>query len=207
MTRIFITRHGETDWNREGIAQGRTDIPLNKAGIEQAGRLAKRLASERIDVIYSSSLSRALDTARIVQRFHPHAKIVVDEDLVEICLGESEGVKLGVEWKNELFYDVPIGPGGESPRDVLERAVRAINRIILENPEKSALIVSHGGVKRMLTMHLRDHTWDKVKDLRFGNTSLSIFTVDGQTKAEELFNCTAHLDAAHFDNDGIAWKK
>ncbi len=201
MTRILITRHGETDWNREGIAQGRTDIPLNKAGVGQAERLARRLADEKIDIIYSSPLSRALDTAKIVQRYHPDARIIIDDDLIEICLGESEGQKLGSEWKDELLYGAPIRPGGESPRDVLARAVRVIDRIVLENPGNSVLITCHAGVKRMLAMHLRDHKWDDVKHVRFGNTSLSIFTLKEGSKAEELFNCTAHLD-----DDGLAWK-
>lgn len=201
MTRIIITRHGETDWNRQGIAQGRTDIPLNEKGREQANRLAERLKNEQIDVIYSSPLSRAMDTAKAVQKFHPRAQIVEDDDLIEISLGTGEGVKLGENWKNELLFDDPIRPEGESPKQVMERSIRAIDRIVLENQGKSVLVVCHGGVKRMLAMHLRDHTWDVVKDMRFGNTSLSIFTLIDGGKSEELFNCTAHLD-----DDGLSWK-
>lgn len=202
MTRIIITRHGETDWNRQGIAQGRTDVPLNEKGKEQARLLAERLKDEQIDVIYSSPLSRALDTAKAVKEFHPNASIVEDEDLIEISLGTGEGMKLGGDWKNALLFDEPIRPDGESPREVMERSVRAIDRIVLENKGKSVLVVCHGGVKRMLAMHLRDHTWDDVKNMRFGNTSLSIFTLIDGGKKEELFNCTAHLD-----DDGLAWKE
>jgi len=200
MTRIIITRHGQTDWNKQGLAQGHTDVPLNKDGIWQAGRLARRLASEKIDVIYSSPLSRAIDTAKIVQRFHPDTVIIVDPDLIEINMGDDEGKNIDY-WREEVVYDVPLRPGGESLKEVHERAVRAIDRIVRENPDNAVLVVCHGAVKRMLAMHLRDHTWDEVKDMRFGNTSVSIFTVDGQKKIEELFNCTAHLD-----DDGIAWK-
>ena len=106
-----------------------------------------------------------------------------------------------VSEKEELLFDEPIRPEGESPKQVMERSVRAIDRIVVENPEKSVLVVCHAGVKRMLSMHLRDHTWDEVKDLRFGNTSLSIFSLINGGKIEKLFNCTAHLD-----DDGLAWK-
>lgn len=201
MTRIIITRHGETEWNREGRAQGRTDIPLNENGLEQARRLARRLKDEQIDVIYSSPLSRAIETARAVKEFHPEALIVEDEDLVEISMGMSEGTRLDGEWKEELLFDAPVRPEGESPKQVMERSVRAIDRIVLENPGKSVLIVCHAGVKRMLAMHLRDHTWDEIKDVRFGNTSVSIFSLIDGGKTEELFNCTDHLN-----DDGLAWK-
>ena len=69
--KIFIVRHGETEWNRTNRFQGISDIPLNKKGKAQAEALAHALKDEAIDVVYSSPLIRAKETARAIQHFHP----------------------------------------------------------------------------------------------------------------------------------------
>jgi len=69
--RILLIRHGETEWNRIHRFQGRIDVPLNQEGIDQAQALARTLKNERFAAIYSSPLTRAMETARLVKGFHP----------------------------------------------------------------------------------------------------------------------------------------
>ena len=65
---LYLVRHGQTDWNKNGLVQGQTDIPLNSTGVEQAQALAKRFQKENIDVIYASDLKRAYGTAEEIAK-------------------------------------------------------------------------------------------------------------------------------------------
>src|SRR5438093_5554077 len=86
--RIYLARHGQTDWNREGRTQGGMDIPLNETGRQQARQLKIRLASIRLDAVYSSTLSRSRETAEIVQGGGTVVKL---PGLIERRFGKFEG--------------------------------------------------------------------------------------------------------------------
>src|SRR4051812_14816487 len=149
MTEILLARHGETDWNREGRFQGWADPPLNALGREQAAALARTLAAERIDAVYSSDLARARETAEIVAAPHG-ARVAVDPALREIDVGSWSGLTLTeIE---ERF------PGAEhhdgEPREAHQaRIVAAVDRIVQAHPGDRILIVSHGGSLRALRRH------------------------------------------------------
>jgi len=96
-TRILLTRHGKTEWNRIRRFQGRSDVPLNQKGREQGHVLALALKDEPIKAIYSSPLSRAMETARLIRVFHSSAPLVEEEGLVEMDLGEFDGMEAG-DW-------------------------------------------------------------------------------------------------------------
>src|SRR4051794_25969734 len=121
MVKIGFIRHGKTDWNNLGRSQGRSDIPLNKEGKQQALALANRLAKEKWDVIASSNSSRAKDTAStIAAKFHSPL-CFTDERLREIDCGEIEGTteedridKWGINWRQ-------IDLGIENLEDVSKR--------------------------------------------------------------------------------------
>lgn len=144
MTTILLARHGETDWNLEGRVQGHTDRPLNESGIAQAEALSEELADERIDAVYASDLSRALNTARAVAE--PRGLSVVPLlGLRERNFGSWEG--LLDEEILERFPEAHTGPWGddETPEQLEERVFEALFEIAAKHPGAHVLVVSHGG--------------------------------------------------------------
>lgn len=141
---FWFLRHGETDWNAEGLSQGQTDIPLNKVGHLQAERAARTLAGTKIATIVASPLSRARVTAETVAAALD-LPVQFDDDLMEVNFGEQEGKPMG-DWYDDWIADT-YTPAGAEPFAVLRaRAVRAINRATaLPGP---VLVVAHGALWR-----------------------------------------------------------
>ncbi|PRX29865.1 alpha-ribazole phosphatase/probable phosphoglycerate mutase [Orenia metallireducens] len=201
-TKIILVRHGETDWNRELRFQGSKDIQLNDNGIEQAEKLAQRLAAEEIDVIYASDLERAYKTAKTVAKEHD---LEVDKfkELQEISFGQWEGLtynqiqeKYQAEWA--MWEEDPAlngAPEGESLKDVQERSIKKLEEIISRHLGNTILIVSHGGVIKVLISTLFGIPLAKAWQLMQSNTSVNIINYYEEDKvALELFNCTKHLE-------------
>jgi len=149
-TRLLLVRHGQTNWNLEGRYQGGIDVPLNLQGQTRSEALAEELSVERIDVVYSSPLSRAVDTARPIARKHG-LDVRIEPDLREIELGEWEGMPATViaERYPELFRQWvedprPVRPpGGESILELHDRVIAAVDRIIRLHPGKRICLVTH----------------------------------------------------------------
>ena len=91
-TRLYLVRHGQTDWNLAGKLQGQTDIPLNETGRQQAKQAKKLLGNLSFDAVYSSPLSRAVETAQLISG-HSTLQIITDERIKEIAFGQWEGCK------------------------------------------------------------------------------------------------------------------
>ena len=151
MTRLYLIRHGETEWNRLKKTQGCTDIDLSEAGLAQARRLVRRLAAEGINVVYSSDLKRARSTALILGE-DLKVPVKTHRDLREMNFGSWEGmdfesIKKEYSEVHRLWVSSPkkaIIPGGEGLVQVQARVVEAINGITrLYRGERIAL-VSHG---------------------------------------------------------------
>ena len=147
MTEILLARHGETDWNAGRRVQGHTDIPLNAAGGDQARALAEELAAEPLAAVFSSDLSRALDTATAVADLHG-LDVTVDPRLREKNFGTWEGLT-DIEIA-ERFPDAHRGQwgDGESTEEVAERVMRVLEDIRELHPDGPVLVVSHGGPLR-----------------------------------------------------------
>jgi broad specificity phosphatase PhoE len=139
VTALLLVRHGETDWNADGRLQGHTDRPLSEFGRRQAQQLAEELASERLEAIYASDLSRARETAEIVGRRLGLA-VVLDPDLREKDWGNWEGLT-AVERDRVEFV-------GESREAHRERVLGALKRIAERHPGGRVLVVTHGGSMR-----------------------------------------------------------
>jgi probable phosphoglycerate mutase len=153
VTELLLVRHGETDWNRERRFQGHADPPLNNTGREQARALADELADDQIDLVYTSDLARARETAEIVAA-RVGADVVALRELREIDVGEWQGLT----WP-EIEERYPVGArawherghgweAGETYDQLGERIVPALRRIAGENQGKRVLVVGHGGTVR-----------------------------------------------------------
>ena len=154
MTELWLIRHGETDWNRDGLYQGRADIPLNATGLEQARATAQRIAAsgQRFDALYSSPLSRARQTAEETARCLG-LPIRFDPRLEEINQGEWTGknytevvAQFGDPRKADGARESIFtrAPGGESVAEVAERISLAAADIAAQHPGQTVLIFSHG---------------------------------------------------------------
>jgi probable phosphoglycerate mutase len=136
----MLVRHGETDWNAEGRLQGQTDRPLSDFGRRQARQLAEELAGDQVEAIYSSDLSRARETAKIVAE-RLGLPVVLDPDLREKNWGTWEGLT-AVERDCVEFV-------GESTAAHQERMLRALRWISERQPaDGRVLVVTHGGSMR-----------------------------------------------------------
>ena len=158
-TRLCLIRHGETTWNAEKRLQGHTNIPLNAKGETQARQMAQALKDTRFtfDVLYTSDLKRAVDTAAaLVQLFGVVAK--VDSNLRERHFGALQGLSINEApllrpdiWQAHISRDLDHElEGGESIRQFALRVQRALDRIEEQHPGKTVLMVSHGGTLDMM---------------------------------------------------------
>lgn len=149
-TEIILCRHGQTDWNREGRYQGRTDVPLNELGRQQAVELSNSLADRKIHAVYSSTLERAYDTAVAIAR--PRGLDVRrDPRLDEIDQGLWEGLRrdeIALRHPEELtaWQKHPIDlrlPGGETLDEVRLRVRAALDDLMLLHLGEVICIVAH----------------------------------------------------------------
>lgn len=152
--RIYVARHGQTDWNKEGRLQGQKDIPLNDTGRAQARELAARMAGVPLDAIYTSALQRSRQTAEPLQG---RAPILALPGLNEQSLGAFEGVSRDekdrerrAEYERREKNPDDTLDGGESTHQHLARVTSALETIRKDHPRGNVLIVAHGGTNVMI---------------------------------------------------------
>jgi alpha-ribazole phosphatase len=173
VTTLFLARHGETDWNRDGRWQGQTDTPLNARGREQARALAERLGEEPISAVYASDLARAAETAEIVAR-RLGAPVSTDSRLRELHFGSWEGLttmEIEERFPDEVARwraDDGSGAfaGGESYVEMGRRVVEALADIAAAHPSDAVLVILHGGPIRGLLAHANGVTYGEQRRLR-----------------------------------------
>ncbi|MCI9540384.1 MAG: histidine phosphatase family protein [Lachnospiraceae bacterium] len=141
---LYLIRHGQTDWNIEKKMQGTEDIPLNNTGKEQAAFCAKALSSISFEAIYTSPLSRAIETAEIISSYVCHPPVRIEPNLKERDFGEISG--LTYQEFHQAFPDYPntLPCGMELYHDLSARIYRAVETCAKNHPHSSILLVSHG---------------------------------------------------------------
>ncbi|WP_418789915.1 alpha-ribazole phosphatase [Phosphitispora sp. TUW77] len=201
-TRLYIVRHGETEWNKTLKYQGHRDIPLSEEGRSQSVKIAKRLSAEKLHTAYSSDLSRALETAQIISEYHSLTVKPVPE-LRETNFGLWEGLThseidkqfheaMKVWFKNPKDNKIP---GGESLGEVAERCQIGLDQILAENPGKNVLLAAHGGIIRIIIAAVLGISVNDYWKIKQDNVALNIIEFFEPGRAILcLLNDTSHLD-------------
>lgn len=199
--KLYLIRHGQTDWNVEGRIQGSQDIPLNATGRAQALLLARGMEKRPVTAIYSSPQLRALDTARAIATvwkapIHPLAQ------LAEISYGDWEGRtsrdildtdrQLYEAWWKHPASVAP--PGGETLNQVDQRCREAWD-IIRQEMDGDAAVVAHGGTLAHFIVRLLEGQPD-AKEIVVSNVSITTIEYDPSTHACRLLelNGCSHLN-------------
>ncbi len=205
MTRFFLIRHGETDWNVTGRWQGHTDIPLNKIGLMQAQRLAARLRSEgqQFDAIYSSDLQRAWTTALAVGEVTgvvPQAVLALREINLGTWSGKTRPEIAAYDAETlarvDAGEDVPRG-GAERLADLYERVSAALEQLAELHPQATLAVVTHGGtIRAALTHALRQNSDTIWHHEHIGNTSITVVRRTIDRWEIERINDMDHLEGS-----------
>lgn len=195
-------RHGQTAWNKEEIFRGRSDVPLDEAGLRQAELAGEYFKEIEIHAIYSSPLSRAWQTAQKIAQFH---KLEVQplEGIIDMSFGNWEGHphqeiqkndrEIYRQWREEP-QRVRI-PGGEGLEEVRVRAMAALEEVIQKHPGKILVLVSHRVVCKVLICAIlgldNSHFWQIAQD----PTAINLIQYKNGKYIFSLMNETCHLKA------------
>ncbi len=202
MQRILLIRHGESEWNRDGLIQGFRDCDLSDLGREQSARLRERLDLERIDVAYSSAATRATATGQIA--LGHRMPIVVLDDLREINLGEWEGEKAAdlkrrLPEETEMWFRAPSKvriPGAEPLRVFRRRVTREIEAIRNRHPDAGVVVFAHGGVICTYLTSLLGLKLDDLWRFKIRNGSITKVIFPMNAPRIEVLNDVSHLNGA-----------
>ncbi len=170
-THLGLLRHGQTDWNINFLLQGVTDIPMNQTGIEQVKLAAQAIRAEDWDVVLTSPLSRARQTAEIIANQHGYTEIIEQELLIERSFGEAEGLS-HEQWRAK-YSNLDVIPGGESRTQLAERSRLLLETISKELAGKRVLAISHGALIRALITIASNNELPRDGE-RLGNASLNV---------------------------------
>ena len=185
MTKIFLIRHGETEWNKIGKLQGSSDIKLLPEGIQQAHLLAEHAPFSNVHAIYSSDLERAVMTAEILaEKFG--LSVIKERGLRETSFGEGF----------EKFFTRPDKvqpPNGETFLQSQARIMNALDEIIADNDDKSIIVVSHGAAIRLILCAALVIPLRKMWAIGQYNMALNVLTFSEGNFSVELMNSTLHL--------------
>lgn len=176
--KIYLLRHGETVGNVKGLYAGITDTPLTEKGKLQAEEARNTLGEYSFEVVISSPLSRAVDTARIITE----QEIILEEELMEMNFGVCEGLSyeeiqikyptIMEEWNDDLRYY--IFPEGESMKSFFDRVIKKYDQIINQYIGKDILIVAHSGVIRSILAYVISEDFEHYWKYRVDNCKTAI---------------------------------
>jgi broad specificity phosphatase PhoE len=199
---IYLIRHGETDFNRDGRIQGYTESSLSELGVEQARRVGERLRGLGIAHAYASPLRRAADTCRIA--LDGSVAWETREGLREVHLGVWEGVKASrlkqrYPGQVKLWFQRPSAvriEGAETIRAFRARVTRTMDAIRAERPERVIAVFAHGGVICTYLTRILGMKLDDIWRFKIRNGSITRVLFPDDRARVDLLGDVAHLDGA-----------
>ena len=189
MAEIYVVRHGETSFNKKNIVTGHLDPPLTAGSLEEIKRLADKLSGIRFDVIFSSDLKRARQTAQILSETLSYpVKLKVSKELKEIDYGTLSGKP-----KEEVKQDYPrykkdvhyIHPSGESFSQLYSRVVPFLKDIASQY--QTVLVVTHAGCIRAIYSYCNNKDFQDIIDMKLGHSLILKCVIDSATKKAFIF--------------------
>lgn len=190
---LCVARHGETDWNIQGILQGWSDVPLNEQGCRQAREMAETFASAAFSAVWTSPLVRARETAEIIAATLGLSPPSCHEGLMERHFGAIQGVP-----KSELAELNPVllqqivrrNPaaefeGGESMDEFADRVLGAFAEIGARHRGDSVLVITHGWVMDVVTRHIGGRPRNAILNLKCKNGE-SLWLAATETEVRRL---------------------
>lgn len=189
--RVYLVRHGATEWSVTGQHTGRTDIPLTDEGRRQAERLGARLAEERFALVLVSPLTRALETARLTG-FGDVAE--VEPDLMEWNYGDYDGIT-AAEIRQERPGWTPWEggyPGGETLEELAARAQRVLVRV--RAVDGDVALFAHGHILRVIAACWLEQPPVEAAHYYLSTGSLSVLAWERETPVIERWNEACHLE-------------
>lgn len=191
LTTIYIVRHGETELNLSKYMQGQLDSPLTDTGILQAQNLSAKLRPIHFDAVFSSDLLRAKKTAELIT-LERNLAITTSQLLREKTYGPFEGKhyqeyeaaykKLWKEYTslgNSSIFHFKMGKDVESDEEAASRYMQFLREIAVSHSGKNVLVVSHGGIMKVLLIHLGYVTYEQVPPGSVGNCGYIKLEADG----------------------------
>lgn len=186
--KLYLVRHGETEWNQRGLFQGTTDIPLNQSGRDQAAAAALALRDIPFDAAFCSPLSRAQETARILLGGRP-VPVTPDERLREISFGAGEGRSVPETRRSPgtPLYDFLCAPeryvppeGGEPLASLFARTEAFIREtaLPLEGRCQAVLVAAHGAVNRAILNRVLGLPMEQFWQIQLGNCAVSVLEAE-----------------------------
>lgn len=205
--RIYLVRHGETEWNRTHRFQGRSDVPLNVEGQSQVRETALALKDIPFTAIYASPLSRAVETAELIRTYHSSIPMIKEEGFIEMELADFDGME-SRRWATDYADFMKAwgenpggvrmpGPGGECLEEVQARAMEALDRIVEPYPPGSTLLIcSHNFVILSILCKAKGISLNKFRELRQDTAAYSVIRKQEDRFSIEIMNERSHLDKA-----------
>jgi broad specificity phosphatase PhoE len=200
MSRVYLVRHGQTAWNVGEIFRGRADIPLDETGKQEAHLAGEALKDDTLHAVYSSPLSRSMETAENIAKFHNITVTPLDA-IIDISYGEWEGLeneKVQREFPelHSLWLSEPHKvrfPGGESLDEVRSRTMAAVDELIAEHKNENFVLVAHRVPNKVICCALlgldNSHFWRIQQD----TASTNLFTHKNGQWIITFLNDTSYL--------------
>ena len=178
--KLYVVRHGQSEWNALRKVCGATDAPLTELGRQQAAETAALVAemtkNEPLDLIIASPLSRALDTGRAIQRACGDVPLIIDDRIREINFGDNEGRSIkDPDFQAEKRIFPRRHPNGESMMLFTHRIYSFLDDIKEKYPDKTVLLACHNGICRATQSYVYDMTNEEFMSYVVGNAAVTVY--------------------------------